>query len=164
MFAQRELYPETWKRGSCFIPVLMAAGVALTISNTRAVLEALFGVQTAFARTPKYAIQAEQGEARQREISQPQRLAAVHRRLAIGGYFLFMMEFAVETYQLPGDSVSSDLRRRLLLGGIRSPLAGFSGPAQVGKVPAVWNCNRLRRGASRKLGAPAFSFHSALLL
>ena len=56
VLAQRELYPKTWKRGIFFIPVLMAAGVALTISNTRAVLEALFGVQTAFARTPKYAI------------------------------------------------------------------------------------------------------------
>src|SRR4051794_771348 len=41
MLAHRELYPKTWKRGIFFIPVLMAAGVALTISNTRAVLEAL---------------------------------------------------------------------------------------------------------------------------
>src|SRR5687767_7843599 len=56
MYAHRELYPKTWTRGFWFIPALMAAGIALTISNTRAVLEALFGVQTAFARTPKYAI------------------------------------------------------------------------------------------------------------
>ncbi len=34
----------------------MAAGVALTIINSTAVLEALFGYQTSFARTPKYAI------------------------------------------------------------------------------------------------------------
>ena len=31
-------------------------GVGLTIINTRAVLEALFGVESAFARTAKYAI------------------------------------------------------------------------------------------------------------
>ena len=34
----------------------LAAGVALTIINSRAVLEALFGYQTSFVRTPKYAI------------------------------------------------------------------------------------------------------------
>src|ERR1035438_7969314 len=54
--AQRELYPKNWKRSILMLPMLMAVGVGLTIVNTRAVLEALFGVQTAFARTPKYAI------------------------------------------------------------------------------------------------------------
>src|SRR6185437_1264537 len=48
LYAHRELYPTTWKRGIWFIPALMAGGIALTVSNTRAVLEALFGVQTAF--------------------------------------------------------------------------------------------------------------------
>src|SRR5262245_36388739 len=54
--AQRELYPRTWKRSLFMLPMLMAVGVGLTIINTRAVLEALFGVQTSFVRTPKYAI------------------------------------------------------------------------------------------------------------
>jgi hypothetical protein len=36
--------------------MLMAVGVGLTIINTRAVLEALFGVETGFVRTPKFAI------------------------------------------------------------------------------------------------------------
>src|SRR5512133_1122763 len=58
--AQRELYPKTWKRTILMLPMLMAVGVGLTIINTRAVLEALFGVQTAFARTPKYAISTSQ--------------------------------------------------------------------------------------------------------
>src|SRR5215472_2453296 len=56
MLAQCELYPKTWKRSLLMLPMLMAVGVGLTIINTRAVLEALFGIQTAFARTPKYAI------------------------------------------------------------------------------------------------------------
>jgi cellulose synthase/poly-beta-1,6-N-acetylglucosamine synthase-like glycosyltransferase len=54
LVAQRELDPKGWKRTIWFVPALMAAGVALTISNTKAVLEALAGVQTSFARTPKY--------------------------------------------------------------------------------------------------------------
>jgi cellulose synthase/poly-beta-1,6-N-acetylglucosamine synthase-like glycosyltransferase len=56
LVAQRELDPRNWKRTIWFMPALMAAGVALTLSNTKAVLEALFGVQTAFARTAKYNI------------------------------------------------------------------------------------------------------------
>ena len=79
MIAQRELYPKTWKRGIFLIPVLMAAGVALTIINTRAVLEALFGVETAFARTPKYAIGGTSREAGGDEVPAPQRMAAVRR-------------------------------------------------------------------------------------
>ena len=34
----------------------MALGIGLTITNTRAVLEALVGKQTAFVRTPKYRV------------------------------------------------------------------------------------------------------------
>lgn len=56
VIAQREIYPKTWKRAILFLPALMAAGVALTIINAKAVMEALIGYETAFARTPKYAI------------------------------------------------------------------------------------------------------------
>src|SRR5205823_14746836 len=38
--AQRELFPRNWKRTILFLPALMAAGVALTIINTKAVFEA----------------------------------------------------------------------------------------------------------------------------
>ncbi len=54
LIAQRELDPKGWKRTIWFMPALMAAGVALTISNTKAVIEALMGVKTSFARTAKY--------------------------------------------------------------------------------------------------------------
>ena len=62
VMAQRELYPKNWKRGVFLLPALMAVGVALTIINTQAVLEALFGVETSFVRTPKYAIGGRQSE------------------------------------------------------------------------------------------------------
>jgi cellulose synthase/poly-beta-1,6-N-acetylglucosamine synthase-like glycosyltransferase len=55
LLSQHELYPKTWKRSILFLPALLAMGVALTISNTKAVLEALFGIQSPFVRTPKYA-------------------------------------------------------------------------------------------------------------
>jgi hypothetical protein len=99
LLAHRELYPKNWKRSIAMIPVLMAAGVALTISNTRAVMEALLRIQTAFARTPKFAIEGTQ------KIVQSQ--ASKYRsrsgwlpfiELGIGTYFLAMMAFAVDTY------------------------------------------------------------------
>ncbi|MBK9170835.1 MAG: glycosyltransferase [Bryobacterales bacterium] len=94
--AYRELYPKTWKRGILLLPMLMAVGVALTVINTRAVLEALFGVQTSFVRTAKYAIGS--GQARlstRRYRSRSGWLPYVE--LAIGTGFVAMIAFAVET-------------------------------------------------------------------
>jgi cellulose synthase/poly-beta-1,6-N-acetylglucosamine synthase-like glycosyltransferase len=96
LYAQRELYPKSWWKSVAFMPMLMAAGVALTVSNSKGVLEALFGIKSAFARTPKYAIGT------QKVKNQP---AAYRRRsgwlpyieIAIGSYFVFMIEFAIET-------------------------------------------------------------------
>ena len=39
------------------IPLAMAMGIGLVFSNTRAVLEALFGIQSSFVRTPKYKVE-----------------------------------------------------------------------------------------------------------
>ena len=49
----------------------MALGIGLTITNTRAVLEALVGKQTAFARTPKYRV-----ESQERQGSAPTNIAS----------------------------------------------------------------------------------------
>ena len=50
-------YPnEKWR--FLLIPIAMAVGIGLVFSNTRAVLEALFGVQTSFVRTPKYKVES----------------------------------------------------------------------------------------------------------
>jgi len=54
--SQRELYPD-WKARLRYIPFLMALGIGLAVNNTRAVLEAMFRHETAFARTPKYGIE-----------------------------------------------------------------------------------------------------------
>ena len=60
--------------------MLMAVGVGLTLINTRAVLEALFGVKSGFVRTPKYAIEGNAAEAHGgEEVQAPERLAAVLR-------------------------------------------------------------------------------------
>src|ERR1700756_4598443 len=58
LVSQRELFPKTWPRALLYLPFLMALGIGLTVTNTRAVLEALTGKQTAFARTPKYRVES----------------------------------------------------------------------------------------------------------
>jgi cellulose synthase/poly-beta-1,6-N-acetylglucosamine synthase-like glycosyltransferase len=95
--AQRELYPKNWKRSILMLPMLMAVGVALTIINTRAVLEALFGVETSFVRTPKFAI----GEKPMKLENKKYRARSgwlPYIELAFGTYFLGMVIFAITIY------------------------------------------------------------------
>ena len=97
LVSQRELFPKTWKRSIFFLPALMAAGVALTINNTRSVLEALCRVQTAFARTPKYAIGGE--KMKLENVKYRSRVGWLpFIELACGAYFAFMVIFAIDSY------------------------------------------------------------------
>jgi cellulose synthase/poly-beta-1,6-N-acetylglucosamine synthase-like glycosyltransferase len=57
LVSQRELYPD-WRTRMKYLPFLMATGIGLSISNSKAVLEALLGIQTSFKRTPKYRIES----------------------------------------------------------------------------------------------------------
>ncbi len=60
LVSQRELFPRSWPRALLYLPFLMALGIGLTITNTKAVIEALIGKQSAFARTPKYSVVSRQ--------------------------------------------------------------------------------------------------------
>jgi len=97
VIAHRELYPKTWKRAFLFLPALMAAGVALTIINSRAVFEALIGYQTAFARTAKYAIGGQQ-KVQIQNIEYRRRSGWLpYAELLVGSYFLGMVVFAISS-------------------------------------------------------------------
>ena len=73
LVSQKELFPRRWYRTFLYLPFLMALGVGLTITNTKAVLEALFGVQSAFARTPKYRVEKKGEENAGTQVSQAPR-------------------------------------------------------------------------------------------
>jgi len=95
LVSQRELFPRSWPRSLLYLPFLMALGIGLTITNTKAVLEALVGKQTAFVRTPKY-----------RVVNREDKVGATKYRkrlgwipwaeLAIGGYFALTVVYAVQ--------------------------------------------------------------------
>jgi cellulose synthase/poly-beta-1,6-N-acetylglucosamine synthase-like glycosyltransferase len=60
MISQKELDPQTWWRKFKYLPFMMSVGIGLSVSNSRAVLEALFGIKSSFKRTPKYCIRSSQ--------------------------------------------------------------------------------------------------------
>jgi cellulose synthase/poly-beta-1,6-N-acetylglucosamine synthase-like glycosyltransferase len=56
ILSQKEIYDD-WILRIRYIPLLMSLGIGLSVNNSKAVLEALFGYQTDFKRTPKYCIE-----------------------------------------------------------------------------------------------------------
>jgi hypothetical protein len=71
----------------------MALGIGLTLTNTRAVLEALFGIQSAFKRTPKYRVQSKTDKAMGQKYRR--RLGIVPwLELLVGSYFMLMVTYA----------------------------------------------------------------------
>ena len=95
LVSQRELFPKTWPRALLYLPFLMALGIGLTVTNTRAVIEALIGKETAFARTPKYRVESKKDKIQ----------VAKYRKhlgwvpwieMLIGGYFALTVYYAVQ--------------------------------------------------------------------
>jgi cellulose synthase/poly-beta-1,6-N-acetylglucosamine synthase-like glycosyltransferase len=56
--SQRELFPRQWWKAAIYMPMVMAVGIGLTVTNTKAVLEALLGIKSSFMRTPKFRIES----------------------------------------------------------------------------------------------------------
>jgi cellulose synthase/poly-beta-1,6-N-acetylglucosamine synthase-like glycosyltransferase len=94
LVSQKELFPGKWLRTFLYLPFLMALGIGLTVTNSRAVLEALFGHQSAFARTPKYHVESKKDRVRASKYRK--RLGWVPWvELAIGTYFVLTVYYAV---------------------------------------------------------------------
>jgi cellulose synthase/poly-beta-1,6-N-acetylglucosamine synthase-like glycosyltransferase len=95
--AYRELHPKNWLRCLAFLPALMAAGIGLTIINAKAVIEALVGYETAFARTPKYAIGGQKMKVQ--EVKYRRRSGWLPwAEIGVGSYFVAMIAYAIDTY------------------------------------------------------------------
>jgi len=56
LMSQKALRPGSWWKEIPYLPLLLALGIGMSISNAKAVLEAIFNHQSAFVRTPKYGI------------------------------------------------------------------------------------------------------------
>jgi len=95
LVSQRELFPKTWPRTLVYLPFLMALGIGLTVTNTLAVVEALVGKQSAFARTPKYRVESKKDKVQATKYRK--RLGWVPWiELLIGSYFAMTVFYAVQ--------------------------------------------------------------------
>ncbi|WP_429630331.1 glycosyltransferase [Tunturiibacter psychrotolerans] len=97
MVSQKELYPKSWYKSIVYVPFVMAlGGVGLTITNTKAVMEALLGVKSAFARTPKYSVK-KKGEKSQAKVYRKRLGVIPWIEMAIGCYFAWTVYYAIST-------------------------------------------------------------------
>ena len=95
LVSQKELFPKSWLRSLLYLPLLMSLGIGLTITNTIAVLEALVGKQTAFARTPKYRVESKKDRVGAKKYRK--RLGWVPWiELLIGTYFALAIFYAID--------------------------------------------------------------------
>jgi len=95
LVSQKELFPRSWPKTFLYLPFLMALGIGLTVTNTKAVLEALFGIQSSFKRTPKYRVQTK-GEKSIAARKYRKRLGFVPWiELLIGTYFAATVYYAM---------------------------------------------------------------------
>ena len=95
LVSQKELFPGRWYSKLPYLPFLMALGIGLTITNTKAVLEAIIGHQTAFARTPKYRVAAK-GERSVAAKKYRKRLGWIPwAELLVGCYFVLTVYYAM---------------------------------------------------------------------
>jgi cellulose synthase/poly-beta-1,6-N-acetylglucosamine synthase-like glycosyltransferase len=87
VMSQRELFPNDWKKTFYYLPFLMALGIGLTVTNTKAVMEAIFGIKSAFVRTPKYRV-AQKGQKSQAAKYRKRLKLTPWIELLLGFYFL----------------------------------------------------------------------------
>jgi cellulose synthase/poly-beta-1,6-N-acetylglucosamine synthase-like glycosyltransferase len=96
LVSQRELFPRTWPRALLYLPFLMALGIGLTITNTKAVLEALIGQQSPFARTPKYGVETRKHRVGAKSKYRKRLGWIPWAELLIGSYFALTVYYALD--------------------------------------------------------------------
>ncbi|WP_300782264.1 glycosyltransferase [uncultured Akkermansia sp.] len=70
MSAQIVVRPKSWWKELPYLPLLLTLSVGMAVNNAKAVLEAIFGHQSAFVRTPKYGVDRKEDR---RHVSQLKR-------------------------------------------------------------------------------------------
>jgi cellulose synthase/poly-beta-1,6-N-acetylglucosamine synthase-like glycosyltransferase len=95
--SQRVLFPRGWMKTFLYLPVLMALGIGLTVTNSKAVMEALLGIKSAFARTPKYRV-AKKGEKSQAAKYRKRLVLAPWIELLVGTYFFLAIIYCFSNH------------------------------------------------------------------
>ncbi len=80
------------------LPLVMALGIGLAFSNTRAVLEALVGVKSDFLRTPKYRVEQTNDETWKRKKYKRKRGLLPLLEVSFSIYFLLAIMYAIRMH------------------------------------------------------------------
>ena len=91
--SQREVFGQNWKARIGYLPAVLAVGIGLCVSNSRAVFEALCGRQSEFVRTPKFAVESSGDEWRDKRYRCTASLVPLIE-LLLGMYFAFAAWYA----------------------------------------------------------------------
>jgi cellulose synthase/poly-beta-1,6-N-acetylglucosamine synthase-like glycosyltransferase len=94
LVAQKELRPKHWWRTFLYMPFVMATGIGISVRNAQAVLEAIVGKKSEFARTPKFKIEGKKDSM----VAKKYRNKAgwlPYAEVLLGIYFLLTVIYAV---------------------------------------------------------------------
>lgn len=91
----RALYRDVWEALKR-LPLTMALGIGLSLNNTRAVMEGLFGGDTEFVRTPKHGVTSKQDGWRKKKYKAGRNLFS-WVELFFGLYFVVTIVLAITT-------------------------------------------------------------------
>jgi cellulose synthase/poly-beta-1,6-N-acetylglucosamine synthase-like glycosyltransferase len=125
MVSQRELYGD-WRTRLKYLPFLMSIGIGLCVNNSRAVLEAIFGKQSEFARTPKYGIELRSDEWAGKKYHQAVGVQPMVE-LALGLYFTGTVYYALVNGIYPPIPFLMLFQIGFLYTGLLSILQQFTG-------------------------------------
>ena len=83
-----------------YLPFLMAMGIGLSVSNSKAVMEALLGIKSSFVRTPKYRIESKKdGWATKQYLRRTGVMPVLE--LLFGMYFVLVVYYAFNNQNYP---------------------------------------------------------------
>ena len=94
LVAQKELRPKTWWRTFLYLPFVMATGIGISVRNAQAVIEALVGKESEFARTPKFRIEGKKGTFAKKSYKNKAGWIA-YAEVALGIYFALTVIYAI---------------------------------------------------------------------
>ncbi len=94
--SQKALYRD-WKKRSLLLPFLMAVGIGISVTNGKAVIEAIFGYRNEFVRTPKYSLSENGGRDWRRRVRTYRGKIGVWPlvEIGLGAFFLYVLGYSL---------------------------------------------------------------------
>jgi cellulose synthase/poly-beta-1,6-N-acetylglucosamine synthase-like glycosyltransferase len=99
-YAQKAIHLD-WRKRLLLFPVFLAGSMGLAVNNTKAVMEALLGIKTGFARTPKHGIITQGDDWKKKKYKQRKISGAVIFELLLTVYYLVGICISLFAFKTP---------------------------------------------------------------